>query len=312
MDETPAPLHDLARFDLNLAVTFLALWQDRSVSRAAGRLSLSQSAVSAALARLRAAARDPLFVRMQGTMAPTPRAIAMAEGLLQGTLLIREAFRRGEGFDPASCRRGFAIGMSDDFQLAAGPWIAQAVARAAPEASVILRQTNSQRVERQFEAGELDLAVVAGLGPRPGLIRQEAGSAGYLCLLDRARAGVELPLTLEAYLELPHVLVSWSGREGIVDPALRAIGRTRRIGVALTHFAALPPFLLGARAVATLPAHAARSLARATGLVAVAAPVELGTFAVSVCSARNMQGDPAIAWIRGIVAEEVVRAIAEG
>ncbi len=74
-------LNDISRLDFNLAVTFIALWQERSVSKAAERLSLSQSAVSAALARLRAAAEDPLFVRSRGTMVPTPRAEAMAESM---------------------------------------------------------------------------------------------------------------------------------------------------------------------------------------------------------------------------------------
>lgn len=71
-------LNDIARLDLNLAISFLAIWEERSVSRAAIRLNLSQSAVSGALARLRAITDDPLFVRSRIGMEPTPRATAMA------------------------------------------------------------------------------------------------------------------------------------------------------------------------------------------------------------------------------------------
>src|ERR1700750_1331589 len=113
--------NDISRLDFNLAVTFLAIWQERSVSKAARRLSLSQSAVSAALARLRLAADDPLFLRSRSGMEPTHRAIAMAAQIGEGVELLRQALVVERGFDPANSARHFSIGMSDDFEVAIGP-----------------------------------------------------------------------------------------------------------------------------------------------------------------------------------------------
>lgn len=288
---------DISRLDFNLATTFLALWEERSVSRAAWRLSLSQSAVSASLARLREAADDPLFVRTREGMQPTQRAISMAEPLQGGTALIRAAFSAVTAFDPTTSRQHFSLGMSDDFQIAVGPLIARRLAAEAPRVSVTFRQANRHQVETLFEAGEIDFAVVAQPTVRSGLQQQEIGQSGYACLLDPAACDTTLPLTLEDYLTLPHILVSFSGREGIVDHVLKRLGLSRRVQSALTHFSALPPFLAGTPAVATLPVHAAARLAAVSGLAFCAAPIDLGRYSVSLLW-QSKADNP---WMRQII-----------
>lgn len=290
---------DISRLDFNLATTFLALWEERSVSRAAKRLSLSQSAVSASLARLREAADDPLFVRTRAGMQPTLRAIAMAEPLQDGVALIHTAFSTVTAFDPATSKQHFSLGMSDDFQIALGPLIARRLASEAPRISVTFRQANKHRVEALFDAGEIDFAVVAQPSVRSGLQQQEIGQSGYACLLDPIACDVPLPLTLEDYLRLPHLLVSFSGREGIVDHVLKARGYSRRVQSALTHFSALPPFLIGTRAIATLPIHAAYSLAAVSGLTVCPAPIDLGEYQVSILWQRT--GDNH--WMRQVISD---------
>ena len=290
---------DISRLDFNLITTFLALWEERSVSRAAKRLSLSQSAVSASLGRLREAADDPLFVRTRGGMQPTLRAIAMAEPLQGGVALIQNAFSTVTAFDPATSRQHFSIGMSDDFQIAIGPLITRRLAEEAPRVSVTFRQANTHRVEALFEAGEIDFAVVAQPNVRSGLQRQEIGRSGYACLLDQVACDLTLPLTLTDYLSLPHLLVSFSGREGIVDQALKDLGHSRRVQSALTHFSALPPFLIGTRAVATLPVHAAQSLAAVSGLTVCATPIDLGDYSVSILWQKTADN----LWMRQVISD---------
>jgi LysR family transcriptional activator of mexEF-oprN operon len=288
---------DISRLDFNLATTFLALWEERSVSRAARRLSLSQSTISAALARLREAADDPLFVRTRKGMQPTPRAMAMAEPLQSGVALFQAAFSAATNFDPATSRQHFSIGMSDDFQIAIGPLIARRLTAEAPRVSVTFRQANRHRVEALFEEGEIDFAVIAQPHLHSGLQQQEIGHSGYACLLDPAACNLTLPLILEDYLTLPHILVSFSGREGIVDQVLKDLGHSRRVQSALTHFSALPPFLIGTRAIATLPVHAAQMLAAVSGLTVCTPPVDLGEYSVSILWQRT--GDNH--WMRQII-----------
>ncbi|WP_343610832.1 LysR family transcriptional regulator [Novosphingobium sp.] len=287
-------LNDIARLDLSLAVAFLAIFQEGSVSRAAQRLSLSQSALSGSLARLRAITQDPLFIRRNGGMEPTPRAIAMA-GDLEGVGLIAQALRPQPAFDPATSSARFAIGMSDDFELAMGPAIMRRVMAQAPGVTIAFRQTNRHLVEQAFTAGEIDLAVVADPPARSWLAAQELGRSAYACLYDPQV--IEGPLTLEMFLALPHVLVAFSAHQGAVDQALRRIGHQRRAVTALTHFSALPGFLRGTRAISTIPTHAARALARDHGLVCNPVPVEMGDYGVSLLWKREAGHE----WIRGVV-----------
>lgn len=290
---------DMSRLDFNLVTTFLALWEERSVSKAARRLSLSQSAVSASLARLREAADDPLFVRTRHGMEPTQRAIIMAEPLRNGAGLIQAAFSTMTAFDPATSRQHFSLGMSDDFQIAIGPRIAKRLATEAPNVSVTFRQANRHKVEALFDAGEIDFAVIAQPAVHASIQQQEIGKSGYACLLDPVSCGVGLPLTLEDYLIIPHILVSFSGREGIVDHALKTIGCTRQAPSALTHFSALPPFLTGTKAIATLPLHAAKSLAAISNLIVCAAPINLGEYSVSLLWQRTKDN----LWLRRVISD---------
>jgi DNA-binding transcriptional LysR family regulator len=294
---------DISRLDLTLATTFQMIWEERSVSRAAVRLSLSQSAVSAALARLRSVCDDPLFIRTRGGMEPTPRAIQMAGAVEQGIDLLREALLGGRGFDPATSTAHFSIGMSDDYEVAIGPLVSRTLIELAPGVSVVFRQSNRHTAEKMLEARDIDIAISGALVDRGRVVATPLGQSGYACLVDPKAVKQDLPLTLEKYLSLPHILVSFSGREGIVDTALQAIGETRRVQTALTHFSTLPRYLRGVRAVATIPVHAAHALARESDLKVLPVPVSLPDFDVAVYRRRDMESDAALSWLIAIVSD---------
>lgn len=303
-------LVDISRLDFNLAITFLAIWQEGSVSRAANRLSLSQSAVSAALARLRLAANDELFIRTRTGMQPTPRAAAMAEQIAHGIELLRQALVVDKGFEPATSTRHFSIGMSDDFEVATGPSIAATLLTSAPHVSVVFRQANRHTAVEMLESREIDLAVAVGVPAKAGLVSEDIGRSGYATILNNGLCRLDLPLSLEDFLSLPHILISFSGREGLVDHALKAIGRSRGIHTALTHFSSVPAYLNTMRVIATVPSHAARVLVGNSGLSISAVPLDLGTYAVSVLCRRDIAEDPAIRWLVGIIRAAFGRSVA--
>jgi DNA-binding transcriptional LysR family regulator len=188
--------------------------------------------------------------------------------------------------------------MSDDFEIAIGPRLCRTVLEQAPGISLVFRQTNRHTVEAMLGAGEIDVAVTAGPPERTRLDIEEIGRSGYACLLDAAQFDIAVPLSLETYLALPHILISYSGREGIVDTALRSIGWSRHIQTALTHFSAVPTYLKEMRAVATLPSHAAQALAADGALAVSPPPIDLGDYAVTSACRRDMAADPAILWLR--------------
>lgn len=289
---------DIKRLDLNLAVVFVAIWQERSVTKAAARLALSQAAASAALARLRETCGDPLFVRVRGGMTPTPRAAAMAERLEAGVSNLWEVLTQQEAFDPARASRRFSIGMSDDFELALGPHLTQLTREAGPGVSIAFRQTNRHTVEQMLGDREIELAVVSGTVKRAWIAHEQIGESGYACVADAKAVHAPLPLSLDDYLAVPHLLVSFSGRTGIVDTALHSLKRERQVYAALTHFSAVPAFLTNTRAVVTLPSHAAAALARMSRLSAFAVPLDLGSYPVQLLWRRDSDAESAIAWMR--------------
>ncbi|MEG0004184.1 LysR family transcriptional regulator, partial [Comamonas sp.] len=103
---------NIKNLDLNLLKALDALLDERSVTRAAERLSLTQPAVSGMLTRLRESFDDPLFVRTQRGIAPTLRAQALA-GPLKELLCNAEALLRPQGFDPATAQMTLRIAATD-------------------------------------------------------------------------------------------------------------------------------------------------------------------------------------------------------
>ena len=304
-------LNDISRLDFNLAITFLAIWQERSVSRAAQKLSLSQSAVSAALARLRQATNDPLFLRTRAGMEPTARAVAMAEQIAGGVELLRQALIVDHGFDPATSTRHFSLGMSDDFEVAIGPAISATLLEMAPHISIVFRQANRHTAVDMLERREIDLAVAVGVPARSGLVAEDIGRSGYATILNNDLCRFDLPLSLEDFLSLPHILISFSGREGIVDHGLKAVGRSRRIHTALTHFSSLPAYLTTMKVIASVPEHAARVLTQGSHLSISPVPLDLGIYTVSVLCRRDVADDPAIRWLISIVRDAFANSVAE-
>ncbi|WP_323123042.1 LysR family transcriptional regulator [Burkholderia alba] len=292
---------DIARIDLNLLKVFEALHEEGGASRAALRLDLTQSAVSAALARLRTLYRDPLFVRTGRGLSPTPRADELKPILSDALDRCRQSLAMSADAGE-QVGRTISVGMSDDFEIALGRALIDAVAARGRALRLIFRQTHSGIAGDALLGRHVDLALASGGFSASGLSRRVIGAGAYACVVD-PRAGAPRRLTLADYLRRDHILVSSGGVIGIVDEALAALGRGRRVAASTTHFAALPHLLLGTDAVATIPAHAARAIARATPLKAYACPVALPGYTVEIGWRTSASRDPAIMRARDAIAD---------
>lgn len=302
---------DIASLDLNLLKVFEALYEEGGASRAALRLGLTQSAVSAALARLRVIYADPLFVRTGRGLAPTPRADELKPILSDALDRCRESLAiAADGGERIG--RTISIGLSDDFEIALGRALIDAVAQEAAGIRLIFRQTHSGIAGDALLRHGVDLAIASGGFSANGLSRRAVATGGYACLIDPAGRGARAPrtLALDDFLQRDHLLVSSGGVIGIVDEALAALGHKRRVAASTTHFAALPYLLAGSGAVATIPAHAARAIAQSTSLHALACPVELPRYPVEIGWRTSTQRDPAIVRVRDTIAACIARIVA--
>jgi DNA-binding transcriptional LysR family regulator len=294
---------NIADIDLNLLKVFEALHEESSASRAALRLGVTQSAVSAALRRLREVYGDQLFVRTGRGLAPTLQANQLKPVISDALNKCRQSLAM---LDPAANQydgRSVAIGLSDDFEIAYGRRLIEEIARRAPKLRLIFRQTHSQIVARALMERSIDLAITAGGFAERLLSRQVLGEGDYACLVDPASlAPGQQQIKLQEFVEREHILVSSGGFIGITDEGLAAVGLARRVCASTTHFAALPFLLKGSQAVATIPAHAAASIAALSGLALLPCPLALPRYPVELGWRTSTQIDPVLVKVREAIA----------
>lgn len=282
--------------DLNLLRAFDAVLRGRSVTAAAAQLGLSQPAVSNALARLRGAFGDALFLRGPQGMEPTPFARELAEPVRQALALLESALAHGPGFDPATSSRAFRFYMSDLGQIEFLPPLVERVRRIAPQVRLEAVAFEPADIGDALAAGGLDLAMgfLPGLGPparRRALFRDP-----YVCLLrddHPIRA-----LTKKRFLEASHALVSYRGGHRVVEEALERAGLAPRIVLRVPHFTVVPMVLERSDLILTLPARVARVYEQRGRFRSLPPPVPIPPADVAVHWHERFDADPGNRWLR--------------
>src|SRR5207248_3066681 len=150
---------DIRAVDLNLLKAFDALYSERAVTRAAGRIGLSQPAMSHALSRLRHLFADDLFVRTPTGMEPTAHAREIASLVSAAIEHIEAALNLGVGFDPAKSTAIFTAGMAEYAEVALVGRLARSCAEQAANATLRLTTATGHEAIEQLERGEVDVAV---------------------------------------------------------------------------------------------------------------------------------------------------------
>lgn len=299
----------LESIDLNLLLVFDALATERSVTRAATKIGLSQPALSNALSRLRTLFHDPLFERSRGQMQPTPRARQLLVPLSEAISKLREAFETQAAFRPEASDREFVIATNDYIDSLLLPRFVQRVQRDAP--SVALRTLRTDYlflppVER-LQSGELDLALgFFGETPRPnpGLLSKRLVTGRLVCILRAAHPRAGRKMTLRTFAETPHVRIMYPQNErvGSIDPILRSRGLARRIAVTVPHYLTIPAIVAKTDLIAVVPEWLARREERRLRLKIFEPPIALPDISIVMTWPERLQFDRAHSWFRGCIA----------
>jgi DNA-binding transcriptional LysR family regulator len=293
---------DIRGVDLNLLKAFDALISERTVTRAAGRIGLSQPAMSHALSRLRSLFADDLFVRTQSGMEPTAHAREIAPLVAAAIEHIEAALNLGVGFDPAKSAGIFTAGMAEYAEVALVGRLARAFADEAPRATLRLLPLNGADAAEQLEHGAIDVAV-AHLRALPNSIESRTLLRDPFVVVVRkghplAAAGA---LSIEAYAAQSHILVSPRGdTSGAIDRVLTDFGLRRRISLLVATYLALPAALAASDLVATVPSRTARQIATTAEIEILPLPVDL-TASVSMAWHRRTASEAAQAWFRSLL-----------
>jgi DNA-binding transcriptional LysR family regulator len=307
---TMSSIH-LRRLDLNLLRTLHALLEEGQVSRAARRLSLTQSAVSHSLQRLREHFDDPLLVRRGKEMTPTPRALEL-QGPLRQILAAIEQMVGPAQFNPAGARGTLRIATTDYGLSMLLPHVLSALSKTAPQLAIAYSHLSDDTFEH-LKTGFLDLALTGQEAYRD--MQTETLFTERFVVVTRAdHPAVGRPLTVDDFTTWPHVLVDvvHSRLHGI-DRELKRLGKRRQIALRMPHFLAAPFFAQGSDLIAPVPERLAQLYASSSLGLAIHEPpteLDLGRFDYVQMWHDRRTNDPLHRWLRVLV-RDAARAIDE-
>lgn len=290
--------------DLFSLECFDMLMHERSVSRAAQRMGLSQSSMSEALARLRERFGDPLLVRTREGMVPTERAQALLPQVRLAIDGLRDVLERAADFDPAQAGERFRITATDYAQLLLASALIGHLRAHAPGCRAEFVTVNLRAVEQALEAGDVDLAIAYYPEPPPALRRGPLFADRYVCIVRQGHPAAGQPLTPEAFAALPHVSVSPSGLSyfaNLVDSALEALGLVRHVVVRCPHFLIASHLVAESDLVLALPARAAQAVTRYLPVQAIGIPLALDPVDVSMYWHERCHHSRSHQWLREAV-----------
>jgi DNA-binding transcriptional LysR family regulator len=297
--------------NLNLLVAFEALLEERSVSRAASRIGLSQPAMSNALARLREAFGDPLFLRAARGVTPTARAAELAAPVRAGLAHLRAAVEGQAGFDPSASTRTFRLAMTDYAELLLLGPLLRRVHQAAPGVQVLIRRLDGifTAPETELRAGTLDAAI--GFFPDASALDSSTRvldllEEGNVCVARRNHPLMRRRLTAERFAAAASVAVFYrADHRGLIDSVLAGQGLSRRLQATTPHFLAVPYLVAASDLVACVPAGLALRFRQRLALEVRKLPFSLPKFHHRLAWHEQVDGDAAHRWLRELIAEAV-------
>lgn len=296
---------DETRLDPTLLRTLVMLAEERQVTRASRRLGLTQSATSHALARLRRAFGDPLFVRGPKGVVPTARAAQLVPEA-KDVLARLDALTAPRGpFDPRALTRTFLLGGADFAELVVLPALVASLEGEAPGVSLVSRPFPAD-LDADLENGRIDVALGVFRQPSSRLVIKKLFDERFVCLFREDHPALRRPLTVERWARLRHAFISPRGEGGgVVDDVLAERGLKRQVAIRTSSFLAAPLLVEASDVVLTLPRRVADAMMRGRALVQVPPPVKLPGFTVALAFHERSRHDPAHAWLR----ERIVAAV---
>jgi DNA-binding transcriptional LysR family regulator len=299
---------NLNRVDLNLLVALDALLAERNVTKAGTRLSLSQPAMSAALARLRKMFDDPLLIRSGRSLRPTPLAESLVQPVREILSLIEDTLAERPEFDPATDTRTFSIRASDYAAIILIRPLYELVAKEAPHVRLRVSPLTGRDVD-ELARDEVDLLVLPRefASAAPDFPHQTLFVDRFIGAACLHHPDVRRNLTLTQFATLPYLSAPAGPMAAFVEAQLDELGIHRSPTVTTDSFATAPFLLRGTRLVTLLLERFARQVADAAELRLFNPPVELRPISEAMHWHPRRQRDPAHQWLRSRV-----NAIAEG
>ena len=306
--------------DLNLLRVFDEVMAERSLTRAARNLSLTQPAVSNALRRLRETLGDELVQRSGQGMAPTPRALAIWPAVREALQQLQESLIPNL-FVPADATSTFVLAMADATAAELIPGLTDTLETEAPGVSLrvvplatrdprkLLDEETCDLAVGYFPAVLADLTARAQGGEPKQFLYQRLYDGEYVCVMRRDHPLATGPFTLNRFCAARHMLVSFSGRPyGFIDEALASLGRKRHVVLTVNQFFTAGRVVANSNLLTVLPRHFVRVTGIAEQLVLRPLPFDVAPVHVDAVWHRRSDQLGAHMWLRQAVSRAAERA----
>jgi DNA-binding transcriptional LysR family regulator len=289
---------DIRSLDISMIRTFDALMRERSVSRAAARLFLSQPAVSASLARLRKIFNDPLFIRTGHGVSPTPKAQRLAPKIEKALFEFSSLFDEEQDFSPSESSRIFRIAGSDHPSNWVLPALGRILAASGSAIRIVWEPVGSLSLQDSLSRGELDMALIARMKPPVDLQHLVLYEDNYVYALRRDHPGASEQVSLDSFCEIPQIFLGYgtSTLDDRIDDILAATGRKRKVQMVVSSFAQIIHQLEHSDYAAVMGQRVA--LTHADKLVTQALPFALPNYSSFLCWDKKSVHDPGIQWLK--------------
>ena len=297
----------LEKVDLNLFVVFDAIYRERSVTKVAVLLNLTQPAVSNALSRLRDTFDDPLFIRTPNGMAPTPVADSVVGDVRAALALLDQSVAVNARFDPMLSEKVFNLGMNDLAESLLLPHLHAAIKSTAPKISLTSYYVAREAATEDLRSGGIDLLIDAPVVNAKELSHKSLVKLPYVVAVRPGHPLVSQALTVDGYLAGEHIHVSSRRKgRGQMDIALHALGFRRRVAMRVQNYLVAARITAETDLLWTVP----KVLAEQLPLQIVELPFEVEPLVWNLYWTKSAENDPASQWMREIICTAVVEAIA--
>jgi DNA-binding transcriptional LysR family regulator len=287
--------------DLNLLRVFEAVWNTRSVSKAAERLGLTQPAVSSALARLREVYSDPLFTRAGAQMAPTAFCSQQAHYLLDALALVERSLSDVQTFDPATSTREFVLGMRDIGEATLLPPVIAHCRAAAPGIRFHTMLSPLETTNQKLADGRVDLAIGFLPALEAGVHRRELFSQHYVCAMRGGHPLLKGRLRVADLAGADHIAIEYLGTgHALVERQLKEQGLDRPVTLRTPHYMAAAPILASTDLVCLMPEMLARALRDSHGIDYRPIPLKAMRFPIALYWHDRFHRDPGNQWLRSV------------
>ncbi|MFF7981294.1 LysR family transcriptional regulator [Streptomyces sp. NPDC007901] len=295
----------LGAIDLNLLVALEALLEEKNVTHAGSRLSISQSAMSGSLARLRRHFNDELLVRVGRDYELTSLAEQLLPVVQASLHKAEEAVSLTRRFDPTDSNQQFSVVMSDYVMTVLVEPLLRTLAQEAPGIRLDVHPIVDGRPESESHLRCHDLMVVPLGFHLPG-VSEAVMRDRFVCIVDPGNPRLAKGrLTLRDLAEMPHAASAFGKQLTHADRQLETLGITPRVQVSAPGFTTLPFLVGGTDLVALVPELLARHYAGFARCVAVPTPFPEVPLVEAMYWHHNRHADPAHRWLR-----ETVRRVA--